>query len=119
MQRTILLVFLLICLVSVIAETQESLEFTENNLDAEKRVFCNAFTGCGKKRSVTDKSSVDSKTPEKVKRAFFLPSLMKKLIHLTLKMKNNLSLLQSAQERNEELENILSYLSNYSEEIQA
>ncbi|GFW31613.1 hypothetical protein TNCV_4682861 [Trichonephila clavipes] len=119
MQRTIFLVFLLICLVSVIAKTQESLKFTEKNLDAEKRVFCNAFTGCGKKRSVNEESSVDSKSPEKVKGAFFLPSMLKKLIRLTLKMKNNLSLLRSAQERDEELENILSYLSKYYEEMQA
>ncbi|GFY51430.1 hypothetical protein TNIN_198461, partial [Trichonephila inaurata madagascariensis] len=75
-----------------------SLKFTENNLDAEKRVFCNAFTGCGKKRSVDEESSVDTKSPEKVKGAFFLPSILKKLIRLTLKMKNNLSLLRSVQE---------------------
>ncbi|GFU22843.1 hypothetical protein NPIL_341201 [Nephila pilipes] len=101
------------------AEMQESLELKENIPYAEKRVFCNAFTGCGKKRSVNEENSVDSKSLPKDKRIAFSPSIFKKLLKLLFKVKDKIALLYGARERNENFDDLLSYLSDFTEEIQA
>ncbi|CAL1288423.1 unnamed protein product [Larinioides sclopetarius] len=69
MQKIISLVFLWMYLISVWCELQQISEDQQKLPDVEKRVFCNAFTGCGSYRSKRSQRVGSSKIFFPVKRS--------------------------------------------------
>ncbi|GBM10620.1 hypothetical protein AVEN_21938-1 [Araneus ventricosus] len=70
MQKIISLVFLSTYLISAWCELQQNSKDQRKLPEVEKRIFCNAFTGCGSHRSKRSQRLGSSKNSFHVKRSF-------------------------------------------------